>query len=176
MGGDCGFRTVTSHPWDSPGVLFQQLTKTSMLTATPPACSPVPAPAPRAERAWALDSGQTLPSDPMAKPGLRVSGGQGQEKSGPSQALGDSGEGPLPWSCRAGVTWGWTAPRGREWGPHMARPGSSSWDPGATGVEQCGVKPGGHRQPPHVRCFKVLGVGQTLGPRTGYRQPDRNRP
>lgn len=104
MGGDCGFPTVTSHPWDSPGVLFQQLTKTSMLTATPPACSPVPAPAPRAERAWALDSGQTLPSDPMAKPGLRVSGGQGQEKSGPSQALGDSGEGPLPWSCRAGVT------------------------------------------------------------------------
>lgn len=116
MGGDCGFPTVTSHPWDSPGVLFQQLTKTPMLTATPPACSPVPAPAPRAERAWALDSGQTLPSDPMAKPGLRVSGGQGQEKSGPSQALDDSGEGPLPWSCRAGVTWGWTAPRGREWG------------------------------------------------------------
>lgn len=28
-------------------------------------------------------------------------------------------------------------------------------------MEQCGVKPGGHRQPPHVRCFKVLGVGQT---------------
>lgn len=26
MGGDLGFPTVTNHPWDSPGVLFQQLT------------------------------------------------------------------------------------------------------------------------------------------------------
>lgn len=141
-----------------------------MLTAAPPACSPVRAPAPRAETAWALDSGHTLPSDPKAKAGLRVSGRRGQ-KSCPFQALGDSGEGPLPWSCRAGVTWGWMAPRDREWGPQwprMAQPGGSSWDPGAIGG-QCGVKPGGHRQPapPMWGALRCLAWGRHWCPGQG---------